>query len=527
MHNAPMPVRSRALSSATRTWWDYERAATYDVVGTTVEVPVRDGVTIACELRRPARDGVPVEGRFPGLVVEFTPYVVLRDFYLGEADFFVARGYHAMVPILRGIGGSGGRWGHGSFRQAGRDGHDLVEWLADQEFSDGRIGMFGESFGGQTSYGAAAECPEHLLAIAPMQSPSSLYHDVVFPGGIKSTERGEIDNWPDIANLTSGGVIDADAEFAANRAHPAFDAFWRDRSFVDRLDAISIPVLAIGGWNDQYFRSGALANIEALPERTWAIYGPWPHFFPVALVDAAWSTGDNDARTQVLAETPQLPSGVLLAWFDHWVAGLPDVPIPRVPSFASFEGPVGVGAGWRELDGWEGRVASGAALHLGADGSLAVDASDAGTVTFHQPAVPDDLVHAATFTSAPFAADQVLRGHPRLTFRATLDANEAHFYVELLDVAPDGEERRVNDGFLAANHRSSHADPEPVTVGASTEYSVDIRAHHYRFPAGSRVRLRVGGGAAARLTPPPTPVTVTIETGATAVLHLPGFTDLR
>ena len=58
---------------------------------------------------------------------------------------------------------------------------------------------------------------------------------------------------------------------------------WRDRSFVDCLGAISIPVLAIGGWNDQYFRSGTLANIEARPDQTWAIYGPWQHFFPVAL----------------------------------------------------------------------------------------------------------------------------------------------------------------------------------------------------------------------------------------------------
>jgi len=511
---------TRPLAPA-REWWSYERPATYDVLGTTVDVPVRDGITIACDLRRPARAGVPVDGRFPGIVVEFTPYVVLRDFYLGEADFFASRGYVALVPILRGVGGSGGKWDHGSFRQAGRDAHDLIEWLAAQPFSDARVGMYGESFGGQTSYSAAVERPEHLAAIAPMQSPSSLYHDVVYPGGIKTTERGEIDNWPDIANLTTAGVVDADAEFAANRAHPTFDGFWRDRSFVDCLDSVSIPVLAIGGWNDGYFRSGTLANIEALPRTTWTVFGPWAHFFPVALVDEPeWPTSDGEEQTRVLAETPQMASGVLLAWFDHWVAKLPDVPIPPEPTFTSFEGPVGIGAGWCEVDGWDPTGRVGVDLHLGANGSLVLDGAAVGAVAFGHG---DSL----TFTGAPLAVDQVLIGHPTLTFSATLDATDAHFYVELIDVGPDDEETWVNDGYLAASHRHSHTHPAPVPIGEATEYRVAIRAHHHRFRQGNRVRLRVGGGEPTKLTSPPAPVTVTMATGATARLRLPGFTGDR
>ena len=513
------------MTSATGAWWSYERPATYEVVGTSVDVPVRDGITIACELRRPARDGAAVEGRFPGVVIEFTPYVVLHDFYLGEADFFAARGYNALVPMLRGVGRSGGEWDYGSFRQAGRDGHDLVEWFAAQPFSDGRIGMYGESFGGQTSYSTAVERPEHLVAIAPLQSPSSLYHDVVFPGGIKSTERGDIDNWPDIANLTTGGVVDADAEFAANRAHPTFDGFWRDRSFVDCLDSVTIPVLAIGGWNDHYFRSGTLANIEALPGSTWAVYGPWAHYFPVALnQEPSWSTVDPGEREQILGETPPLPPGVLLAWFDHWVAGLPDVPVPPAPTFTSFEGPAGIGAGWRELDRWDPDGATATSLRLGADGSLGAVVAG-GTERFRQPDAADGGVDAVMFTSAPLDRDQVLVGRPTLTFRASLDASDADFYVELVDVGPDDDEMPVTDGFLAASHRRSHTDPAPVVVGRADEYCVVIRAHHHRFRAGHRVRLRVSGGAPSRLEPPPAPVTVTLETGDTAVLRLPGFAE--
>ena len=495
--------------ATTDAWWSYAREPEYDVVGTTVDVPVRDGITIACELRCPARDGEPVAGEFPCLVVEFTPYAVLRDFFLGEADFFVRRGYVAIVPLLRGIGRSGGAWNYGSFRESGRDAHDIIEWLAAQPFSNGRIGMFGESYGGQTSYSAALERPQHLLAIAPMQSPSALYFDVIYPGGIKTTERGDVDNWPDIANLTSEGVIDADAEFAANRAHDTFDDFWRERAFVDVLDAITIPVLAVGGWCDMYFRSGTIANIEARADRTWAVYGPWNHYFPVAITEEPVVIAEHEHAPD-MTDAPQLRPGILLAWFDHGVGEVDGVPVPAAPTFTSFEGPAGVGAGWVEVDDWRTTSTGGQAVEVDIDGPA----------TLRQSGDDRDDV---TFTSAPLARDEVLVGHPSLTFRASLDADDAHFYVELLDVDADGAETLVNDGHLKASHRASHTEPAPVPVGEVVEYRVPIRAQHHRFVAGHRVRVRLGGGVPTKLTAPPAPVTITLEPGAAVTLGLPGF----
>jgi uncharacterized protein len=107
-----------------------------------------------------------------------------------------------------------------------------------------------------------------------------------------------------------------------------------------------------------------------------------------------------------------------------------------------------------------------------------------------------------------------------------LDAADAHFYVELVDVDPAGDETPVNDGFLAASHRRSHSDPGPAVIGEPDEYRVAVRAHHYRFRAGNRVRVRMSGGAPTRLDPVPAAVTVSVETGDTAVLRLPGFTDV-
>ena len=202
-----------------------------------------------------------------------------------------------------------------------------------------------------------------------MQSPSSLYHDVIFPGGIKTTERGEIDNWPDIANMTSGGVIDADAEFAANRAHPTFDDFWRERSFIDCLDTVTVPVLAIGGWNDMYFRSGTHRQHRGPAGADLGDLRPVAPLLPGGAGRGRRGREPNEERRRALSEIPQMPPGVLLAWFDHWLAGLPDVPVPAEPTFTSFEGPVGVGAGWCELDGWDAGGATGTDLELPPDGA--------------------------------------------------------------------------------------------------------------------------------------------------------------
>ncbi|MCK9899988.1 CocE/NonD family hydrolase [Frankia sp. Cpl3] len=521
------------MSSTTRAWWGYTREATFASTRSTVSVPVADGTALDCSLLRPATNGAPAEGKFPGLVVEFTPYAELRTSYEGEAEYFVTRGYNSLICNVRGTGRSGGTWQNAGSAQDRKDARDLVEWLAAQPFSDGRIGMFGESYGGQTSYGAAIEQAPHLVAVAPLQSPASLYDDVIYPGGIKTTESGAIDNWPPTAQFLSQGRIDAAAEYATNRQHPTFDDYWQSRSFAGRYDRIKVPVLAMGGWIDGYFRSGTLANIEGALDRTWAVYGPWPHRSPIAFPGC---TG--------LCDPAGLAPGLLLAWFDHWVKKLPAIPIPPRPTFVSYERPDAGGAGWREIVNYSPRNTVGTrTLSLTAEGTLSeqttgqgtgtgsgvgvggassAPAESAGAPTFHQPADPTAPGGSVTFRTAPLTEPRAVFGHPTLRLRASPSGSDANLYVELLDVAADGTTTLVNDGFLRASHRASHTSPTPVAVGAVTTFEIGIRANHYQFAAGHRVAVRISGGAANALTPNATPVDVTIVTGAEgSVLRLP------
>jgi predicted acyl esterase len=210
---------------------------------------------------------------------------------------------------------------------------------------------------------------------------------------------------------------------------------------------------------------------------------------------------------------------VLLAWFDRWVKDLP-APIPPEPTFVSYEGPKGAaGTGWREL-AWNASGA-GTTYRLGAGGTLTPTATPGAPVTVHEPAEPGAPGGSATFTSGPLGGDHVLVGHSSLTLQATLTAGDANLYVELIDVDPRGGETVVNDGFLAASHRSGHVEPDPVTPGAPTGFQVAVRADHYRFTAGHRLRVRVSGGSARSLVPVPAPVDITIQTGSASTLHLP------
>jgi predicted acyl esterase len=177
---------------------------------------------------------------------------------------------------------------------------------------------------------------------------------------------------------------------------------------------------------------------------------------------------------------------------------------------------------WRELSTWLPPGADGLSYQLSSDGSMALVADATQPLTFHEPGEANEPNATLTFTSTAVERDRVLLGHPLFKLRATLSAPDANLYVQLLDVNQQGDEKLVNDGFLKASHRTSHTDPAEVPVGLAIDYEIEIRAQHYRFASGHRVRLRLWGGSKDALIQP-SPVDVTVETGSHSTLALPGF----
>ena len=111
-----------------------------------VLVPMRDGVRLAADIYRPAADG-----KFPVLLCR-TPYN--KNGQADLAKFLVEHGYAVVVMDSRGLYASKGDW-H-PYTDEGRDGYDTQQWVGQQPWSNGKVGMFGRSYPGYTQLAAGA-----------------------------------------------------------------------------------------------------------------------------------------------------------------------------------------------------------------------------------------------------------------------------------------------------------------------------------------------------------------------------------
>jgi len=124
-------------------------------------IPMRDGVELEAWIFKPAH----LAHAAPA-VLELTQYDIDggRD---QDFETFVKRGYVFVQVEVRGRGRSGGEKSDNIGLQVGRDGHDAVEWIARQPWSDGHVFMYGGSFVGMTQWHTASQLPPHLTGIAP------------------------------------------------------------------------------------------------------------------------------------------------------------------------------------------------------------------------------------------------------------------------------------------------------------------------------------------------------------------------
>src|SRR5688500_17316270 len=135
-----------------------------------VKIPLRDGVKLNATVYTPRDQKAPAP-----CVFTLTPYI--SQSYHDRGLYFAAHGYPFLTVDVRGRGNS-----EGTFEpliNEANDAYDIVEWLATQSYCNGKVAMWGGSYGGYVQWAAAKEFPPHLATIVPVASPRP---GVDFPG---------------------------------------------------------------------------------------------------------------------------------------------------------------------------------------------------------------------------------------------------------------------------------------------------------------------------------------------------------
>jgi hypothetical protein len=267
-----------------------------------VRIPMRDGASLHAVTWRPRAAGAPVP-----VVMELTPYGV--DHLHPDGVFWATNGFAYVAIDVRGRGDSDGDFL--PFARDAEDGHDAVEWLAAQPWSDGRVALHGGSYTGINQYLIMAAAPPSLVAVTP-DSTSGLGIDLP-PGGIPSlydfnwrrlvgyrgtqfVSAGDVANWhAQLYEALEAGTSLVEAARAAGAPidedvlrfvdHPEPGPAWEDLyAQPHEFAASAVPVLSITGMSDDS-SGGTIANWRrfaahapaGVVERSHLVVGPWDH----------------------------------------------------------------------------------------------------------------------------------------------------------------------------------------------------------------------------------------------------------
>jgi predicted acyl esterase len=191
-------------------------------------ITLSDGTRLAADVFLPADPVVPGEdnSRFP-TILEYTPYnraaalpgmkwweriYLWWSLDLAEPIYdkslsisarqFLARGYAYATVDMRGTGASFGRQTP-LMPQLGIDGAEVVNWIASQQWSDGNVGMRGQSYLGWSQFATASNAPKALKCISPGLIVFDNYSEGIRPGGITAIRwLGEYSKYLQSYNLS-------------------------------------------------------------------------------------------------------------------------------------------------------------------------------------------------------------------------------------------------------------------------------------------------------------------------------------
>lgn len=509
-------------------------------------VTMRDGVKLSADVYLPryAGDGLPT-------ILLRTPYESTRDMHVEWAVWWAKRGYAVVIEDDRGKFESEGIFY--AYHDDGRDGHDTLEWIGNQAWSNGKIGMSGRSYGGIVQWQAAPFRSKYLTALAPqvimadyfsechriggaVQWALTIFAAITFQTSVAYAQRGATNIFGNSRFYRHLPLVTADVEAIGREipffrdwcAHATYDDYWAAIDTSRVLDQIDVPVVQQAAWYDPY-TAGEFRLFNGMRERGYSararqnqkIYViPWTHHLPEGsrLGDLDFGPG---AYVDLNLED--------LRWFDYWLKGI-DTGILSEPPIKIFVMGENV---WRFENEYPLAHTQFAPYYLHSRGHANTLFGD-GTLDSEPPADeppdrysydPENPVatlggNNSTWTLIKFAAEPIypgpidqrplerrddvlvytsrvlerdleVTGPLQMILYASSSARDTDFTAKLVDVYPDGRAIHLAEGILRARHRHSMQHVEFLQPNEVDEFRIELAPTSSVFKVGHQLRVEI------------------------------------
>ncbi|MGB0843438.1 MAG: CocE/NonD family hydrolase [Alphaproteobacteria bacterium] len=510
-----------------------------------VEIKLSDGCTLSARMWLPKNaSNSPVPA-----VLEYLPYRKRDGTCARDAlthPYIAEHGYACLRVDVRGNGDSEGVMLDEYAPQELNDAVEVIQWICDQPWCSGNVGMMGISWGGFNSLQVAAMAPPALKAIVTLCSTVDRFaDDIHYKGGCLLNENlgwaGTMlsyssrppdpalvgDKWKDmwLERLEAEPHL---AELWLSHQHR--DAYWQHGSVCQDYSKIKAATLAVGGWGDAY-KNAVPALVENLQAPVKGIVGPWIHKYPHFAVP--------EPRIGFLQEA--------LRWWDRWLKGI-DTGVEQDPDLRYYLMGSEAPKSWylkrdgRWVDQKPAPENNQSKLYHFTDNGLdekpsTLDAlvdspQDCGMMSGEYcaiwlgPELPGDQrrddVLSVCFDSPVLERSLAHVGRAKVRLKLVSDQPTAQLAVRLCEVQPNGASTRVTYGVLNLCHRNSAENPEPLPVGreVTVEFSLDEIA--YDIAAGNRLRVAVSNAYWPLIWPTANKTTLRLVEGS---IELPLLND--
>ncbi len=501
--------------------WELSRRKYGIIEARSVSIPMSDGILIDADIFRP--DG---SEKFPA-ILGVHPYekelqtapifpqglnMANGGIEAGDYNFYVRRGYVQVIANIRGSGASGGVYTNYGPREV-EDSCEIIEWIAQQPWCDGNVGMFGVSAFAVAQQQVAARRPPHLKALFTPFGYTDFYRDKFYHGGILS--HAFMRGWTTtIDNIRYRSWCEE--KWGTARFQEAISKMIQDKeiSAIPYLvDALRNPYQGANGLlidillnplDGEYFHErsvdyGKEPDVPAYLGGCWGIYGlhlpgafrSWEHWKGPKKMIVGPPIYLDRPLYQYQYES--------LRWFDYWLKGVENgiMEEPPVKVFVTGTGE------WKTSTEWPLPETSWTPFYLHANGLLSEHEfwPNEGTTTFE-----DSLFQrgSLTFLSPPLIENTEVVGPIVLNLYASTTDTEILWFVSLLDIDPEGKETLLTRGWLRGSQRKVdptksqrwqpvhlHCCRESLIPGEIYEFNIEVRPYGNLFREGHRIGLRV------------------------------------